>query len=194
MALTPEREAELMENAMPNIYKACDNFAAKCKQNSPIFSYDDMVQAVSIAYLVYIRKCETEEELAIFPWFDAKHAICELVLGGQPLSVPHSTKTFNEVIHSLPQTVPFDLVMTQGLEIDGMSRTWVPDKETEIDFNTFMESQDELNNRLVAMRLRGTPIRAIAEHCEIKKSAIGARINNMLDEYKKFLEEDDVDE
>lgn len=194
MVLSPERESELIENNMANIYHAADIYAARCVQLNPVFSYEDLVQQVMEAYLLYIRRCKTEADLKIFPWYDAKHAMCDLVLRSQPLSVPKSTKTFNEVLHSLPKTVSFDVMMANGVEVDGMSKTWVQDKDTEIDFEEFMASQDDLNNRLVAMRLRGKSIRGIAEYCEVKKSAIGDRINKMYKEYLDYTKEDDSDE
>ena len=81
-------------------------------------------------------------------------------------------------------------MVTAGLEIDGMSHTWVQDKETEIDFNSFMAGQDGLNNRIVALRLHDTPIRKIASHCAVSKTKIWRRIDKIYDDFKKFNEED----
>lgn len=193
MQLSPEREASLINEAMPKIYHAVDCYTAKCARNSGVVSYDDLVQNVTEAYLRYIRRCETEEALQIFPWYDATHAMCDAVLTGLPFSVPKTTKKFTEVLRSLPHTVSLDLLVTKGLDIDGMSKSWVQDKETEIDFDIFMESQDMLSNRIVAMRLRDMPLRKIAGHCVVPKSSVFDRIKKINQEYQKFIEEDDSD-
>ena len=55
MQLSAEHESKLIEQNMPKIYRALDNFMARCKQNSSVqISDDDCVQEVSIAFLNYI--------------------------------------------------------------------------------------------------------------------------------------------
>lgn len=193
MTLSPEREELLLMEAMPKIYHAVDCYVAKCRRKSAVVSYEDLVQCVVEAYIRYIRRCETEETLHVFPWYDATHAMCEAVLAGQPFSVPKDTKRFTEVLRSLPYTVSLDLLVTKGLDVDGMSKSWVQDKETEIDFDIFMASQDGLNNRIVAMRLRDMPLRKIAGHCVVPKSSIFDRIKKINQDYVKFIEEDETD-
>ena len=69
MQLSRERESELVEKNMPKIYRAVDNFMAKnTGGNVCRITYDDCVQEVSVVLLNYIRKCETEEQLNMFPW------------------------------------------------------------------------------------------------------------------------------
>lgn len=195
MTLSREQESELIEQNMPKIYRAIDNYMARCNQKKGIqLSYDDCVQEVSIAFLQYIRRCTSEEQLALFPWYDAMHAMSELVLANQPLSVPRSTRNFSDVIHSIPSTVPFDVMMSKGIDVDGMSKHWVPDKDTEMDFNDFMASQSELLQRIASMRILGMTYRDIASECGVSKSMICAKIKQLKEMYDKFYEEDQIDE
>lgn len=195
MTLTQERESELIEQNMPKIYRAIDNYMARCNQKKGVqLSYDDCVQEVSIAFLQYIRRCNTEDQLSTFPWYDAMHAMSELVLINQPLTVPRSTRNFSDVIHSIPATVPFDVMMSKGMDVDGMSKHWVPDKDTEMDFNTFMADQSELVQRIASMRIHGMTYRDIAAECGVSKSKVAEEIKQLKEMYDEFYEEDQIDE
>lgn len=194
LLLSRDREEQLMIENMPKIYRAVDNFSSRPRSSCVVLSYDDLVQQVAEAFLRYIRRCETEEQLAVFPWYDATHAMSELVLASQALSVPHSTKTFSQVIHSMPGTVSYDVLATKGIDVDGMSKHWVPDKDTEMDFNLFMDSQDELTQRVASMRIAGLSIRQIAAQCGVSKSLIQKRIAQLYEKFKNFYQEEDDDE
>ena len=195
MTLSREREAELLEQNMPKIYRAIDNFMARCDQKSGVqISYDDCVQEVSLSFLQYIRRCETEIQLDTFPWYDAMHAMSELVLVSQPLTVPLSTHGFSEIIHSLPRTVSFDVLADNGIEVDGMSKHWVPDTETRMDFDDFMQTQTELGRRIASMRLHGMTYRDIAAECGVSKSQINKKIKQLKEKYDEFYKEELQDE
>ena len=187
MQLSPEREAELVEQNMQKIYRAVDNFMAKCGSNPVIvIPYDDCVQEVSIAFLKYIRRCETEEQLRIFPWYDAIHVLTAYVLSSQPVKVSTRTSNFRNIVRSIPFTVSYDVMVSKGIEVDGMSKHWVPDKETELDFNSFMSDQDESVQRIAAMRLYGMSIRQIASQFGLKKSSVGQKIKKLREKYDEF--------
>ena len=195
MMLSSEREAELVEQNMPKIYRAIDNFMSRCNQQQGVqISYDDCVQEVAMAFLQYIRRCDSEEKLAVFPWYDAMHAMSEHILRSQPLRVPITTKKFNSIIHSIPATVSYDVLLSRGMEVDGMSKYWVPDVETEIDFNTFMSEQSELTQRIASMCLYGMSYRDIAAQCGVSKSLVCKRINELREKYDIFDKGDTNDE
>lgn len=195
MTLSRELEAELLDRNMPKIYRSIDNFMARCNQKSGIqLSYDDCVQEVALAFIQYIRRCETESQLDVFPWYDAMHAISELVLANQPLTVPRSTKKFSEVIHSLPKTVPFDVMVSSGIEVDGMSKHWVPDTEARMDFDGFMQTQSELDRRIASMRLLGMTYRDIAAECGVSKSLIDKKLRILKENYDEYFKEGADDE
>ena len=196
MQLSPEREAELIEQNMPKIYRAIDNFMARCNnKTSPVkISYDDCVQEVIIVFLEYIRKCETEESLEKFPWYNAINALTRYVLQCQPLSVPSDTKAFSSIIKSMPYTVSYDLLMTNGIDIDGMSKHWVPDTDTKIDFDSFMSEQNEAVQRIASMRLYGMTQRNIASQFGVCKRAIDKKITRLREDFDVFMKEDDEDE
>lgn len=194
MQLSRDREAELMEKNMPKIYRAVDNFMARYKNRHDPCSYDDLSQQVAEAFLLYIRRCKTEEELNKFPWFDALHAMSVHVLNSQPFGVPKSTKTFSQIIHNLPQTVSYEVAMTSGIDVDGMSKHWVPDKETEIDFNDFMSEQDESVRRIASMRIYGMSHRQIAGQFGVCKTSITKKLDKLREDYAHYSEEEDDNE
>ena len=195
MQLSRERESELVEKNMPKIYRAVDNFMAKnTGGNVCRITYDDCVQEVSVVLLNYIRKCETEEQLNMFPWYDAIHAMSNLVLCSQPLAFPKRTTDFNRVIHSVPHTVSFDVLASSGVEIDGMSKHWVPDTDTKLDFDMFMSTQNENVQRIASMRLYGMSQRDIARQCGVCKRAIDKKLSSLYEDYNDFFKEEDEDE
>ena len=189
MEFTPDQEQKLIEENMPKIYRAVDNFAARYSSNARI-PYDDLVQEVSIAFLKYIRKCETEQQVSVFPWFSAMGAMRDLVLQSQPVSCPKSSHLFSEIIHNMPRTVSIDAIRASGcMDIDGMSKTWVDDKETQMDFDLFMEGQPESVRRMASMRVYGMNVNEVANQYGISRQSVRKRLNKLNDAYKNFMED-----
>lgn len=187
MLLPPEQEQDIIERNMPKIYRAVDNFMARCSTNVTTITYDDCVQEVSIAFLKYIRKCETLEDTEKFPWFSATGAMRDLVLSSQPMSCPKSQHRFSEIIHSMPSTMSLDVIgASSGFDVDGMSKHWVDDKETQIDFDLFMCSQPENMRRIVSMRLYGMSEQKIAAQCGVSHVAIWKKLKKLSDAYKDY--------
>ena len=192
MQLSRERENELIEQNMPKIYRAVDNFMAKnTGGNICRITYDDCVQEVSIVFLNYIRKCSTEEQLNTFPWYDALHAMSNLVLGSQIVAVPKRTTDFNRIIHSIPHTVSCDVLASSGIEINGMSKHWVPDTDTMLDFNMFMSSQSENTQRIASMRLYGMKEKEIANQLGVTSRLVIRKLNSLYENFNEFFKEDD---
>ncbi len=195
MELSREREAELIERNMPKIYRAVDNFMARYTgaKGAWFASYDDFVQEASIAFLNHIRKCDSEDSIDKFPWYDAINAMSRLVLNNQPVSMGVRTSDFRKIIQSVPRTVSFDTLASDVIEVDGMSKHWVPDKDTEIDFGAFMSSKTESLQRIVAMRLYGMNNRHIAAQYGVCKNCIDKKINKLREQYDEFMREDEDD-
>ena len=191
MEFTPEQEQELIEQNMHKIYRAVDNYSARHTSNIATVPYDDFVQEVSIAFLKYIRNCKSEEEINRFPWYSAMGAMRDLVLQYQPMRCPkdRSSGMFSKVIHNMPSTMSLDNLGVQtGFEIDGMSKHWVDDKETQIDFDSFMEEQPECVQRMVSMRMYGMTMPEIGNQFGVTKHGIDKRLKRLYDPYKKFME------
>lgn len=192
MCFTPEQEQQLLEKNMQKIYRSVDNFTARCSSQVVCIPYEDFVQEVSIAFLKYIRKCETQEQLNKFPWLSAMGAMRDLVIQYQPMSCPKAPTyhKFSEIIHNMPSTVSLDVLnASTGLDIDGMSKHWVDDKETQIDFDVFMASQPENTQRVASMRIYGMTLKEIGDQCGVTKVAIHNKLNKLNESYKNYLEE-----
>lgn len=196
MLFTPEQEQKLIEDNMPKIYRAVDNFTSRYTDNATRVPYDDMVQEVMLAFLLYARKCKTKEEVDRFPWFTANGAMRDLALAYQPMSCPHTSHhRFSEIVSKMPRTISIDaLNASTGLDIDGMTKHWVDDKDTQIDFDIFMENQAENTRRIAAMRVYGMKVKEIATQCGVSKVIIHRRINKLNEEYRKYCEGDENEE
>ena len=190
MCFTPEQEQQLLEKNMQKIYRSVDNFTARCSSQVVCIPYEDFVQEVSIAFLKYIRRCETEEQINRFPWCSAMDAMRYLVLQYQPMSCPKSSVKFSEIIHNMPTTISLEVLnASTGLDIDGMSNHWVDDKDTQMDFDVFMESQPENIRRVASMRVYGMTLKEIGDQCGVTKVAIHNKLNKLNESYKNYLEE-----
>ena len=190
MDFTPEQEQLLIEQNMPKIYRAVDNYTARHNSDIARVPYDDFVQEVSIAYLRYIRGCKTHEELNRFPWLSAMGAMRDLVLQYQPMSCPRThASTFSQIIHNMPRTMSIeDIQAKTGVEVDGMSKYWVEDQETQIDFDEFMDSQPENMRRIASMRIYGMTMKEIGAQCGLTKGAVCKKLNKLNDAYKDYVE------
>lgn len=194
MVFTPEQEQQIIEENMVKIYRAVDNFTARCTSDVARVPYDEFVQEVSLAFLLYIRKCETQEEIDRFPWYTAMDAMRNAVLMFQPMSCPKSSHRFREIIHGMPSTVSADTISPSVFEVNGMAKHWVDDKDTLLDFERFMDSYDENTKRLVSMRYGGMTLKEVAAQYGVHKTTVLRRIRNLEDDYLKFLEEEDENE
>ena len=189
MTFTPEQEQEMIERNMPKIYRAVDNFTARCSMRVANIPYEDFVQEVSIMYLQYIRRCETIEDTQKFPWYSAMEAMRNLILVSQPFSCEKSTHRFSEIIHSMPSTISMDAISAStGMEIDGMSKHWVDDKDTQMDFDGFMQTQPDYIKRIASMRIYGMTQEAIGRQCGVSHVAIHKKLNRLNEDYKKYME------
>ena len=121
-------------------------------------------------------------------------AMRKLVMQSQPMSCPKSSVRFSEIIHSMPVTMSIEVLnASSGLDIDGMSKHWVDDKETQIDFDDFMSEQPESIRRVASMRVYGMTLKQIGDQCGVSKVAIHKKLNELNESYKNFMEgyEDD---
>lgn len=195
MVLSKERESELLEKNMVKIYRAVDNFMAKRGANVVTkIPYEDFVQEVSVMFLEYIRKCETEEEINRFPWYDAKNVMAKYVMSSQPISVPIRTVAFTSTLKSIPFTVPYEVFASGDFDVDGMSKHWVQDKDTEMDFDLFMSSQDESVQRIASMRMYGMNMRDIADQFGVCLRTINKKILKLKENYDEFDKGDEDDD
>lgn len=189
MVFTPEQEQAMIEKNMPKIYRAVDNYSARHSSHMTRVPYEDFVQEVAIAYLNYIRGCKTIEETNKFPWFSAMDAMRNLVRVYQPMRCSSDPKSFSSIIHNMPSTMSLDAIHADtGLEIDGMSRHWVEDKETQIDFDAFMSQQPENLRRIASMRIYGMTMKEIGNQYGVYKGTICKWLDKMGDAYKEYME------
>jgi DNA-directed RNA polymerase specialized sigma24 family protein len=188
MQLSPEREAELFAQNMPMIRKVVGSFMARRSRNAPIrIDRDDFISEVSENYLRYIRKCETEEELAKFPWKDSENVMARYVLASQHITVPSgSTRLFSKLIGELPETVSYELLTDDGIGVDGMSMRWVSDAETEVDLEAFLATRSEAMRNVVNMYMHGVAMSDIADELGCTRQNVYKIMDKFAKEYKKF--------
>lgn len=192
MVLTPEQEWQIIQKNQKKICRSVDNFMARGSSSVIRIPYEDFVQEVTIEFIKYIRRCETLEETDRFPWLDANIAMRRLVVEYQPMSAPKHQKYFSEIIHSMPATISLDVLKaTSGLDVDGMSKKWVDDKETQVDFDMFMDEQPDHVKRVASMRVYGMKLREIAEHFGVSATAIWKQLQKLEKEYHLYVEEDE---
>lgn len=190
MLLTPEQEQKIIEENMPKIHRAVDNFTARCTAEIARVPRDDFVQEVTIAFLKYIRGCEKPEDMNRFPWLSANHAMRRLVMEFQPMSVPKDMHLFSEIIHTMPSTISINVIgPSSGLEIDGMAKCWVDDKDTQMDFDIFMADKPDYVKRVASMRIYGMKLREIAEQCGVSATSIWKKLLRLENAYKKYTED-----
>lgn len=188
MVFTPEQEQAIMEENLPKIYCAVDNFTARCSADVIRVPYEDFVQDVSVAFLLYIRKCETMDEVNRFPWFSAMSAMRSTVCRFQPMSCSQDPWSFDRIIHNMPATVSVDVAAAATTDVNGLSKHWVDDKETMMDFDMFMSGYDENTQRLIAMKFGGMTLKELASQYGVDKSTILRRLRKLAEDFHDFID------
>ena len=189
MVFTPEQEQAIIEKNMPKIHRAVDNYSARHNSQIAKVPREDFVQEVALAFLQYIRNCEKPEEIERFPWFTAMDAMRKLIWQFQPMRCPKHGNSFSETIHNMPITMSLDDIQAKtGIEVDGMSKHWVDDTETQIDFDDFMTQQTDLMRRIASMRVYGMTMKEIGNQCGVTKGTVCKWIDKLNDAYKEYTE------
>lgn len=191
MTLTSEQENEYITKNMKKICNAVDNFVYRCSSDAIGIPYDEMVQEASLAFLMYIRRCENEEDLEKFPFYSVKSALRDLVFTYQPFSCPHSTHRFAEICSGMPETVSFDTIPESMLNVDGLSRHWVEDKDTEIDFDLFMSDKSDMDQRMIGMKAWGGTFRNIASQFGTSKDSVKRNMDRLHALFNDFMKEEE---
>ena len=194
MQLTSERENKLVTQNKERIEKFAKRFYTSCRTRSPLIDLDDMIQQANIAYLMYIRGCETEEELEIFPVQSLKHWMTEYVLANQIIRVPTSTKQYRESMYILRN---FDYAVCTPFpenDLDGMSPTWVKQCNSKMDLNMFKELCDDVDRQLIELLPRKMTARELAQECGIPKSTAHDRLKRLGKNYLKWNNGGDIDD
>ena len=191
MFLSPERETDLIQSNMQKIYRAVDNFTARCEKVVLRIPYEDFVQEACLAYVEHIRRCKSEKDIDVFPWYDILNALDRYVLSCQPMSVPVRTSSFDDIVRTMPLTVSYEGHLTNDAEVDGMSKHWVDDKDTMMDLEIFRDSLPDYADRIFAMKLSGLSSRKIAAQLGVTESLISKRLKNYREQYDAFTKEED---
>ena len=189
--MTPDQENEYITKNMKKIYNAVDNFIYRCSSDAIGIPYEEMVQEASLALLLYLRRCEKEEDLDKFPFYSVKSALRDLVFTYQPFSCPHSTHRFSEICSGMPETVSFDTIPESMLNVDGMSKHWVEDTDTKIDFDLFMADKTDHEQRLIGMKAWGGTFRNIAAQFGTSKDSVKRNMDRLHSQYTDFIKESD---
>jgi DNA-directed RNA polymerase specialized sigma24 family protein len=94
-------------------------------------------------------------------------------------------------MHEMPSTVSMDVLVSSTAEINGLSKRWVDDQDTMVDFDLFMDGYDENTRRIASMRYGGMTLKDIADQCGIDKSNVLRRIQHLAEDYHDFSEDPD---
>jgi len=95
MQLTPEQEAEILKG-YENLMRATASRFYSRYDGVRRIDYQDCLQECRLAVLKRIRAAETMEQIRVFPVRDCIHAMCTVVLGSLPLSVPMRTADYRK--------------------------------------------------------------------------------------------------
>lgn len=181
MLFDRETEARMFREARQHIGALVWKYIRKGKADINAKHYQDLFQEAAIAYINYIRKAQTEEDLKIFPSMDILHAMCLYTLSIQPLSHPKRTEDFKK--HLTDKNVPL-------YEADANAenaRTVIDDALDEIVFRDFVAKQTDMNTKIVGLRMEDYAIKEVAGTIGINESNVSRRLKRMLENYRKEI-------
>lgn len=163
-----------------SINKSVLSFMDKGKYSPVRISYDDLYQSVCVALLEHLTMCSTEEQLQVFPYYTALHAMTQEVMRLQPLTGQRQTRKFKELIQAQPIVIDID-------NVDGISKTWVADTITIHDFTMFYDRLDEQMQKLVSMRLAGESVNNVSHIENVNTRTVYKRMRKLRKQYTEQM-------
>ena len=127
-----------------------------------------MYQEAVLAYMEYLDKCKTEEELRLFPGKFIYNRMHRFILASQVVKFPLRTSDFNKKISSIAGQVPYDSL--SGME---SAVTPVEKRLSNILCRDFLHTLNEREKKIISLRLQGRNCAEIAR--EIGESCANVR-------------------
>lgn len=183
MQLSHDQENELLKSRMGLIYRHANRFLNKYSGYTTI-DLDDCIQECTIAYLNYIRRAETEEDLKIFPAKDLVNALCRFVLGNTVLSSPKRTSAFREILASMPETDSVEYLeneMAVSVGVDHETRYSEVDEK--LAYEKWSEKLSDEDRKILYLRSNGMTQDEIASELAINRTSVCRRLRFLKQDY-----------
>lgn len=120
MNLTADQEAKIVSDFYDVLRQISSRFYYVYNRRlNRRFDQDDCFQEILMVFLRHIRRVDAMEHICPLPFRDFKNAVCVLVMGGLPLSVPRRTSDFGRMTKEIKEAGSVDEMKDSGIDFDG---------------------------------------------------------------------------
>ena len=183
MNLSPEQENALLTEFQPVLMSVVLRFCDRYTGAGRALDVDDCLQECAIVFLRHIRMVEDEEHIWPLPFLDFQNALCRLVLGAMPCSVPRRTAGFRRILNSFGESRSLDAMLEDGFDVTG----GVPQSFSEVDegvsFGQFLSGLSDQDREVVFAMLRCGSVTEAGAELGVHKSTVSRTLARLKKQY-----------
>lgn len=183
MNLSPEQENALLTEFQPVLMSVVLRFCDRYTGAGRALDVDDCLQECAIVFLRHIRMVADEEHIWPLPFLDFQNALCQLVLGAMPCSVPRRTAGFRRILNSFGESRSLDAMLEDGFDVTG----GVPQSFSEVDegvsFDQFLSGLSDQDREVVFAMLRCGSVTEAGADLGVHKSTVSRTLARLKKKY-----------
>lgn len=150
---------------------------------SSVDCFDDMYQEARFAFLEYIRRCDSLDDVNKFPYRDINHRMSLFVLQEQRFTFPKRTSGMKKYINSVPTCSSLESV---GNEVE---TECIEDVNDRMFADGFMEMLSPDVRGMLTLAIKGLTKTEIAHRLGVSKFVVHRKISKAKDMYKAYVGE-----
>ena len=182
MNLSTAQENAILSEYLPVLVSVSHRFCNRYTGYGRL-DFEDCLQECCIVFLKHLRTVDTEEHIWPLPFRDFHHALCLLVLGTMPCSVPRRTAGFRAMLDNTGDAGSLDGMLENGIDVTG----YLPSTFTEVDerlsFERFLAGLSDQDRAIVDAMMRCGSITEASQLLGVNKSTVSRNLARMKSQY-----------
>ncbi|MBR4655780.1 MAG: sigma-70 family RNA polymerase sigma factor [Oscillospiraceae bacterium] len=183
MNLSPEQENALLTEFQPILMSVALRFCNRYSGAGRTLDVDDCLQECAIVFLRHIRMVADEEHICPLPFLDFQNALCKLVLGAMPCSVPRRTAGFRRMLTDFGESGSLDAMLEDGFDVTGGVPIDFSEVDERISFDRFLSEISEGDREIIDAMLRCGSVTGAGAELGVHKSTVSRTLARLKKKY-----------
>ncbi len=182
MLLTPQQEESMIQKYYGLLFSIASRFF---NRNSAAHKFDleDYVQECIMVFLGHIRSVDSEEKVLPLPMRNMHHAMCVLVLGELPVTVPGRTADFSRMVGTFKNAGSVDEMMENGWDPGGTVSLDYSAVDERVSYEAFLSRQKPEDVRILDAMANSATMKEVAELLHMDKSTVSRKVKGLREKY-----------
>ena len=182
MLLTPQQEESMIREYYGLLFSIANKFFSR---NSAARKLDleDYVQECVVVFLGHIRSVDSKEKVLPLPMRSMHHAMCLLILGELPVTVPGKTTDFSKMVSIFKNAGSVDEMMENGWDPGGAVSLDYAAVDEMLSYEAFLNRQKPEDREILNAMAVSATMKEVAELLHMDKSTVSRKIRCLREKY-----------